>query len=289
MNKFDFFPADICAALSTENYKNISELRLRTGYPIIINCCNQLAYLSKEGITLDRKKSLICSEKDISQIVLNVTERSLYAFNDRLKQGFITTKDGLRIGVAGECVLNEGQVVTIKNISSLNIRVPHEVTDCSSEIYEKIMKNGIRSTLIISPPGQGKTTLLKDIALKINKNYNYNILIIDERGEFENVKGENIDSIKYSDKFYAFNYALRSMSPQIVITDELSSKSDWDCALAASNSGVKIISSCHAKNVSDLCKKPYFLEGIFERFAELRAYGRPGQTDRVLNENFEII
>lgn len=271
------------------DHRFLSEIRLRTGFPIVVNCGNQYAYLSSEGITLNKKNAIVCLNRDIEEILYNVTERSLYAFNDRIKQGYITTKSGCRIGLAGECVMSDGQPVTIKNVTSLNIRIPHEIKDCSAEIFNKITAGGIKSTLILSPPAQGKTTILKDLARKINDNFSLSLLIIDERGEFEEIKGENVDSVKYSDKLYAFEYAVRSMSPQVVITDELSSEKDWECAYTAANSGVKIISSCHAKNCEELMKKKYFRKGVFERFAELKPYGRPGQLSGIFDENFNAL
>ncbi len=286
MNKFDFLPERIATALKAGDYKYLSEIRLRIGFPVVANCGNQYAYLSAEGITLNKKNAITCGESDIREIMANVTERSLYAFNDRIKQGYLTDKSGCRIGIAGECVTDSGQPVTIKNVTSLNIRIPHDVEGCSAEIFEKIMKRGVKSTLILSPPAQGKTTILKDLARKINDAFNLSVLIIDERGEFGNINGENIDSVRYADKLFAFSYAVRSMSPNVVITDELSSEKDWDCAYSASNSGVKIIASCHARDLTELQKKPYFKKDVFERFVELSPIGRPGRVDRISDENF---
>ena len=94
MNEFDFLPERIATAVIIANHKYLSELRLRAGFPIIINCSNKYAYLSNEGITLNKKKAIICDVRDIEEIMMNITERSLYAFNDRLRHGFITTKKG---------------------------------------------------------------------------------------------------------------------------------------------------------------------------------------------------
>ena len=286
MNEFDFLPERIATAVIIANHKYLSELRLRAGFPIIINCSNKYAYLSNEGITLNKKKAIICDVRDIEEIMMNITERSLYAFNDRLRHGFITTKKGIRIGIAGECVINEGQAVTIKNISSLNIRIPHKIEGCSAEIFNRTINLGLKSLLILSPPAQGKTTILKDLILKIDRKYAVPILIIDERGEFEDIKGENIDSVKYSDKLYAFNYALRSMSPRVIITDELMTEEDWKCAYSASNSGVKIIASCHAETIENLTRKDFFKQGIFDRYAFLQSEGEPGKIKAIYDENF---
>ena len=125
----------------------------------------------------------------------------------------------------------------------------------------------------------------------LNKYSDKSILIIDERGEFSEVAGANIDKIKYSDKLYAFNYGIRSLSPDIVITDELVSESDGECIKSAKNSGIKIIASCHAENIEDLKSKSFFCENMFYRYILLknaRNYGF-GRIANVYDERFNIV
>ena len=266
----NFLPALIRQALDNCNFSLVYEIRLREGFPIKINYGEQNTYLSSHGATIIKDNAIICQKSHIIEIIENVTEKSTYAFNDRIKQGFITSGDGVRIGLAGEIVSNNNEILTIKNITSLNVRIPHEILDSSKDIFNKIYKNNsILNTIILSPPGLGKTTILKDLATKLNKFCNKSILIIDERGEFNKISGENIDVIKYSDKLYAFNFGIRTLAPQIIITDEIVEKNDWLCVESAVNSGVKILASCHTDCIENFMKKEHYKKHVFDRLIVL--------------------
>ena len=277
------------SALNKADMRSFSEIRLRIGFPIYGVQNGKRIYLSENGVTLEKCKAYICSDQDIMHCIEFATEKSLYAFNDRLKQGYLTTKDGVRIGLTGDCVFKDDKIITIKNISSLNIRIPHEIKDCSRKIYDKLFLHKILNTLIIAPPSKGKTTILKDLARKFNEYTENSILIIDERGEFANIVGENIDKVKFSNKLYALNYALRSMSPNLVITDELQTFDDWQSAKVAASSGIKIIASCHGNDVFDLKKKDYFIKDVFQRYVVLDNEKPAGTVRNFYDQNFNNI
>jgi len=286
---FNFLPSNFINGLCCIDLDKLFEMRLRVGFAVKININSSWCYLSELGATLEHGQAILCTADDINEIILNITEHSIYAFNDNIKQGFLTYK-GIRIGICGECVSQNNEVITIKNITSLNIRVPHEVMGCCNPFFEKIYDGKhLFNTLIISPPFCGKTTVLKDLALRLNSLNLGSILIIDERAEFESVQGVNIDKILYSDKLYAFEYGIRSMSPLIVITDELVTKNDWSCAKKASDCGVKIMASCHAESIDDVIRKDYFIENVFERYVVLLSGEKPGELKSVYNGVFEEI
>lgn len=285
-----FLSDEINRALDNIDKNLIYEIRLRKDFPIKINIKGIIGYLSTDGATFFKEEAIICTEKLIQDIIRSLTENSIYAFNDYIKQGYIPTKSGIRVGIAGECVFNDGNIATIKNFTSLNIRIPHEVLGASNVICEKILNgNDIRNSLIISPPFCGKTTILKDLARKINKTFTKNILIIDERGEFSCINGENIDIIKYSNKSFAFDYALRSLSPEIVITDELSSENDWKFVKKAINGGVRIIASVHSYDINTLMNIRGFEKGIFERYFVFDKSKGFGNLRSCFDESFNII
>ena len=287
---FSFLPVDYERAIRKIETDKLFEIRLRCGFPVQLNIQGKKAFLTEEGYSLFADNAFCCDKKTISYIIGELTEHSLYAFNDRIRNGYLTTKDAIRVGLAGECVYDNDKLITVKNITSLNIRVPHEIKGCAEKIYPIVLDgNIINNTLIISPPFFGKTTLLKDLARIINEKQKKSILIIDERGEFESVKGQYIDKIRYSDKLYALTYGLRSMSPEIVITDELIEKNDWRCAQSAVNSGLNIIASCHARNVSDLQKKEYFIKGLFDRYIVLDNKNYFGVVKEVLDGEFNKV
>ncbi len=285
--ELSFLPKNYLSSIENIDINLLYEIRLRTSYPVKVNYANQNYYLCLDGLTKDNKNLIICQQYDIDYVIDKITEHSLYAFNDRIKDGYITTSNGIRVGVAGECVFDNNKILTIKNFSSLNIRIPHTIIGCSKKFMPHICRDkNINSTIIVSPPFLGKTTLLKDIVVNLNKLDVGAILVIDERGEFSLIKGENVDNISYSNKNYAFNYAIRSMSPKIVITDELSTASDWQCAKNAISSGVKIIASCHSDGVENLMKKPYYINNIFDRYIFLENNNSFGQVKCVLDKDF---
>ena len=186
-------------------------------------------------------------------------------------------------------MFDKNGIVTIREISSLNVRIPHEIHGCSDGIYEKIFKSGIYNTLIVSPPSKGKTTILKDLIRKFDKNTEKQILVIDERGEFCTVKGRNVDIIKFCDKNYALQYALRSMSPDVVFTDELQSENDWACAKNAVFGGINVIASCHGKSVGDLTGKFFFDKRVFDKYVILDENKRAGTVKKIYDGDFKEI
>lgn len=284
----DFLPERIIRALKKVNISMIYEIRMRKEFPVILNGLSGNGYLSENGKTLIREKALICSEADLRYIIDSVTEHSLYAFNEEIKNGFITAKNGIRIGLCGECVSEEGKIITIKNFSSLNVRIPRSVNGCSEVIYKRIFSDGIKNTLIIAPPSKGKTTILKDLARRINSERDLSIYIIDERGEFCDVCGEHIDKTSFADKLFSFNYGLRSLSPDLIITDELCDEKDFECVKSAVNCGVKIIASIHGESIFDLTKKSFFVKGIFERYVLIKGRNEDSK-DIFYDEDLHLI
>lgn len=284
-----WLPDKIFDLISRLDINKLYNVRLRVNQPVVIDYDFDRFFLGTSGITKTEENCIICDALDIKNIIEKVTYKSLYAFNERIKCGYINADYGIRIGIVGECVFDKDGIVTIKNVSSLNVRIPHNITGCSNDVYKLLGKNLENNLIIVAPPFCGKTTILKDLANKINDNYNKNILIIDERGEFLDISGKNIDIVRYSDKTFAFNIAIRSMSPDVVITDELCTQNDWLCVKSAVNSGVKIIASCHAENFSQLKNKDFFIENIFDRYVFLKNGKTPGVIDYVCRANGEKI
>ena len=198
--------------------------------------------------------------------------------------------------MCGEAVIENGFVKTIKNCSSLNVRIPHEVIGCANEIYDKISfgNKNIYNTLIISPPGRGKTTILRDLS-RIISNNGKNVLIVDERKEIAAISegkpfydvGSCSDVISNSDKNYAFSYAIRSMSPEVIITDELQTESDAEAISLSGTSGVSVIASVHAKTIDELQRKDVFvkLKNCIERYIILSNEGQIGKIMKCYNQS----
>ena len=286
----DFLPIGVRESVGNLKIDKLFNVRLRIDSPITCLYNNKIQYLSRSGATTNRKNSIICTKEDIESIILTVTDKSIYAFNNQIKNGYITTKNGVRIGLAGECVVDDYcNVVTIKNVNSLNIRIPHLVMGCSKNLLNKI--NGFKllsNLLIIAPPGGGKTTMLKDICLNFNRLKGVSVLVVDERKEFCDVCGENIDVIKNCDKKYAFKYAIRSLSPTIIITDELASKGDWECVYDAINNGIKVCASVHASSLNEIKNNRDFIK-MFDYYALMGDINQVGVIKNVFNKDFDVV
>ena len=172
-------PELLLKALEKLDKNKVYEIRLRRNSPIVVNYQGRNISLLTEGFVGEK---IFASNQMLQFVLARATENSLYAFNNQIKQGFITAKGGIRIGIAGESVNSDNFMpTTIKNINSLNIRLPHEVKNCALTGFKFMVgSSGIKNTLIISPPGAGKTTFLRDIARLISKQeIIYNCLIVD--------------------------------------------------------------------------------------------------------------
>ena len=242
----------------------IQEIRIKVGKPIILN--------SFKG---ERILKYTVTAEDIKQILVKISNYSLYAYEEEIKQGYITIKGGHRIGIAGECVIVGGIIRTIKNISSLNIRICREVIGSSNEVMKYIAKdNRIYNTLIVAPPKCGKTTILRDIARNVSSGMNIinlsgkKVSIIDERSEiaacFNGVPqmdvGVRTDVLDNCLKREGMLMAIRSLSPEVLICDEIGTKGDIEALLMAFNSGVNVVVTLHGFSIDDIYKRKVFKE-----------------------------
>lgn len=266
--------------------KVVEEIRLRIDKPLIINMNGIDYFICEDGkLSNSYLDSLIISKENINKSFQLICNYSIYAVEEELRNGFITIRGGHRVGVAGKGLYCKNDLLTIKDISSLNIRISKEKLGVSKKILPFLIKDkNIFNTLIISPPQCGKTTLLRDIIRNLSNGipkYNFKgmkIGIVDERSEIAGVyKGtpqndvgirtDVLDSLK---KHEGISLLIRSMSPQVIATDELGGKKDIDAIHEALKAGVKLISTVHGESIKDITSKPYLKElineKIFERF-----------------------
>lgn len=254
-------PENIFAAIDKIGLNFINEIRIRDSKPITVNV------LTRKQILKDSYgNSIIMPQGGVEKIVAKATEYSLYSVNNQIVQGFITIDNGIRIGLCGEVVWENNSIKTIKNINSINIRIAHEIPNCADNLIKYMHKDSTAlNTLIISPPGKGKTTMLRAIC-KILSDAGNNVLLVDERNEIAAVKngnayfevGKNTDIITNTDKKYAFECGIRSMSPDVIITDEIISENDANSIISASASGITVIASIHSSCPEELTEKKVF-------------------------------
>ncbi len=263
----DFLPENVKDALTHINTKYVYEVRLRANHPTTVNYQGVYRYLGEFGFTERAERAIICDGLDIADCVYRAGKYSVYSVEEQIKSGFITAENGERIGLSGEYVLEGGKPLALRNFTSLCIRVPHAVVGCGEKIYARCLKDGIKNLLLASPPGLGKTTILRDLARLISLHTRKNILICDERGELSCLDiGESCDVMKYADKKTAFGSGIRAMRPDIIVTDELS---DTDCAAVkqAIYAGVNVLASAHFAKMEEI-GAPFY--PLFDRYVLLR-------------------
>lgn len=241
--------------LKNTGFDKIREIRIRVGLPIKVITDENRFYINKKNVLM----------AEIASVFSALCEYSVHAFKNEICEGFITSEGGIRTGICGTAVYSEGKIYTVKDISALNIRIPHEINGISKQIIPFIKNGGI---LIIGPPCCGKTTLLRDFsALVSEKN---TLTIVDERMEIAGTCGGipffNIGKASVLNGFIksdGIKSAVRSMAPEIIVCDEFGDENDISSALFAMKSGVKIVASIHAFDKNDLVTKP-FLKNIIE-------------------------
>ena len=276
----------------------VYEIRIRLNKPIMINYRGNYEVLVENANY--NSKIIYANSELINFIVTVATKQSIYAYNDEIKHCYIQAEAGIRIGVCGTVVYNNDQILTIKNITSLNIRIAHQVLNCSEKVIDFICQNKVvKNTLIISPPGQGKTTLVRDIVYKLSNEKNINnILVVDERFEIagggkELDVGKTTDILSGCEKSIAFKEAIKTMSPSVIVTDEIGDEKDIISIKQAIRSGVKVIATAHARGVQDLKLRKFFdellREKCFDRFIALSNRNGVGTIDGIFDENLRVL
>ena len=275
------------------NLQLLQEIRVRENKVITLNVNGQMNYLTKNGLSNDKDNGILATKKDIEQALLTVADNSLYTISESLKQGYVTTNKGVRIGVVGTFVLEKGNIISVKDFTSLCIRIPHEIKGCSNKIFPYVFGQTVNSALIISAVGMGKTTLLKDLAKKLS-NEKMNVAVIDERREFSSLLSnecQNVDVIKDLDKSSSFEILLKSMRPDVIVTDEIYTNRDIEFIEKAKSCGVKVIASTHGNNMLDVLLRMINLisNNIFDVYVILKNVGQVGVIDKILNNKGETI
>lgn len=288
-------------SIEEKYFENSQEIRIRNNKCIILKVMDNEYFLYKDGSLsekIDLNKIFIPTQEDIRQTIETMSDYSIYAFEQEIKNGFITLKGGFRVGITGTAVIEQEKIKAIKNISSINIRISRQVLGCSKKILPYIKQEKYLSTLIISPPNCGKTTLLRDIIREIS-NFGEDISVIDERMEIAGVYlgtsymdlGIRTDVFDRCPKEDGMINALRSMAPSFIAVDEVGTTGDINALEKIFNSGVKVLCTIHAENIQELNQKYGFKKILnnkyFKRYIVLKKDNSKFKIEGVYNENLE--
>lgn len=255
---------------AAEREAYINEIRLRAEKPILVVEGDKEWYLDRNGIyTKESSSASIISTQELEKTIQHICHYSLYAYEEELRQGYITVEGGHRIGIVGQVVLEDfGKIRTIKHIRGINIRISHEMKQVSDPILPYLYRDGRpKGALIISPPGCGKTTLLRDMIRNLSDGSTYGkgvtVGVVDERSEIagsylgqpQNDVGIRTDVLDACPKALGMMLLLRAMSPKVIAIDELGSKEEIEAVRTVAACGSKVIATMHGRDLEDIRKR----------------------------------
>lgn len=283
------------------DFGQVQEIRLRVQAPLLMVYNNCEYYITSEG-NLERqaKEPYLVTRRELKETLEYMSSYSLYAFEEELKQGFITVQGGHRIGLGGKVILDGFGIRGMKFISFINVRLAHQVLGCADKVLPYLYeKQEFLHTLVISPPRCGKTTLLRDIIRQVSDGTGtkrgMNVGVVDERSEIgaccqgvpQNQLGMRTDVLDCCPKAQGMMMLIRTMSPQVIAVDEIGSRDDMEAMEYVMNCGCKLIATVHGNSLEDVRQKPILgkllRERWFERYVLLNNQGHVGNVSRIFD------
>lgn len=294
---------NVLMQLSSLVQKRIEEIRIRINRPIELVIQNESYFLTENGeLSPLPENGMIATSEDGQKIMNLISRHSVYAIEEELRRGYITIHGGHRVGIVGRAVVEEGKVRILKDITSFNIRIAKELKGIANPIVPMlIQEKKVVNTLIISPPRCGKTTLLRDIVrllssgIKELSDFGHKVAVVDERSEIasciegipQNDLGPRVDVLDACPKAEGMMMLIRSMSPDVIVCDEIGSREDANAILEAIHAGVSIIATAHGNDVADIRRRPnldpLFAQPVFNRYLILSKRTGVGTIEAILD------
>lgn len=284
------------------DFERLQEIRLRAGGPLLITWDGKEYFVRPTGeITMVQEEGLVVEKRELIETMEYMAGFSLYAFEDEMRQGFLTIQGGHRIGIAGKIVMEGEHIRNVKHISFMNIRLSHQIKGCADAILPYVIqREEVCHTLIISPPGCGKTTLLRDLIRQLSDGSSYlegkTVGVVDERSELggsymgvpQNDLGIRTDLLDCCPKAEGMMMLIRAMSPDIIAVDEIGDYRDIGAIESVIHCGCKLLTTIHGTSIDDIRKKPLMeklmKEHVFERYIILRDSHHVGQISKIFDE-----
>ena len=279
------------------DYERLYEIRLRAGRPVFLTYDGGESFLRSRG-----REPYLVTREDLKETLEYVSGYSLYAYEEELRQGYLSVQGGHRVGVTGKVILDGDRIRGMKYISCINVRLAHQVLGCADEVVPFIRKKDWTAhTLIISPPRCGKTTLLRDVIRQLSNGREdipapgLTVGVVDERSELagcyqgipQNDLGMRTDVLDGCPKAAGMQMLIRSMSPAVVAVDELGKEEDFRAVEAVIHCGCKLIATAHGNDVEDVLRMPFFRRlremEVFERYIVLGKDGRAGAVKGIFD------
>lgn len=297
-----YFPrriSDLLNAVPRNIALEAQEIRLRSDKAIVINCTDNSYFVTMSGmVTLCTDANLlIVRQNEILETFNNMCDYSVYSYQSEIRNGFITIKGGHRVGICGTAVLDNSNIIGIKDISSINIRIARQVYLEDLNLIKRL-GGGSSGVLLAGPPSCGKTTMLRDIARVLSNGilgYMKKVTVVDERGEISSMflgSSQNdlglCDILNLYPKGEGLMQAIRALSPEVVICDEIGSDKDILALEEGLNAGVSIIASIHAGSMAEFIKRKsaqkLMATGAFKKVVMMKDRKSPGRIEKIYEE-----
>ena len=280
---------NILTQINPDSAKDVKEIRFRNGGAVTLIGKDNIYYLTDSGkLTLTYCDNVLkTDERKLQEIVFSISRRSLHTYQDMIAKGYIPLRGGCKAGVAGRAVIKNGAVYSVSSFNSVNIRIAREFYGCSQSVIDAVQ--GCRSYIIIGPPLSGKTTLLRDLCRYYsgkNSPSPFKTAVIDERDEIASLSfgfgldvGEHTDVLALYPKAVGTEIAVRTLSPDIIVLDEIGSAAEAEALLSAVNTGVDFIATAHGSEFEEVLKRPNIKRlidaGVFKKAVILEGKTNP--------------